>query len=91
MQATLCGDDTSEIYLGNCMNVNRREYADETTPRARKRWLLEHGCPAPMVNPDAYMAQEAPPRRPDPPPVDEPNDDQPMPKRTGTPQAKDTE
>jgi hypothetical protein len=61
VRAITCPGLTSAIEVSMCVNTARSEYAEGTSPDNRKRWLLENGCPAPMVEPDRYVGPQTPP------------------------------
>ncbi|HEX3696642.1 MAG TPA: hypothetical protein VH374_14765 [Polyangia bacterium] len=56
MQLVLCGDDKDEMYRVMCIRTNMANYSAEPTPAARQTWLIGHGCPPPMVQPEKYAA-----------------------------------
>jgi hypothetical protein len=67
MQPALCGDDRDEMYVTMCIRKAEATYSEQGGPQGRRQWLIEEGCPPPMVNPAPYAAaapQDAPmPRR----------------------------
>ena len=70
MQPALCGDDRDQVYVTMCIRKAEADYGDQTSANERRRWLVEQGCPPPMVNPGAYSGGEdvdrPPPRRQQP-------------------------
>jgi hypothetical protein len=71
---SLCQEYTRDsMSYEVCIRPERAKYADERTPAMSRRWLLERGCPASVVNPNLYVhdpavsAPVAAPRAAEPP------------------------
>lgn len=60
MQPVLCGDDRDTGYVTMCIRGAEATYGEQVGAQRRRQWLLEQGCPAPMVNPAPYAAAEPP-------------------------------
>lgn len=60
MQPALCGDDHDQVYVTMCVRGAEASYSDVGSAQGRRQWLIEQGCPPPMVNPAPYVASEPP-------------------------------
>lgn len=58
LNPAVCNGDDARLMA--CQIPARREYGDRPTPNARRRWLLENGCPPSMVSPDRYLDDDQP-------------------------------
>lgn len=72
----ICGYSRDVIYSSICARRAADDYAEREDTHSRREWLVAHGCPPPMVEPEAYLSggyatsrarQPPPPARPPPP------------------------